>query len=72
MGAQRSFANDGVPHPGLKKYVRAPRAGDIREPAWRPIDESLDNTEEPVRGMNFGSTYPEDGAALYYWRRSTN
>jgi hypothetical protein len=77
LEAQLSFANDGASHPELKKYVRAPGAGDIREPAWRPIDESLDNIEEPVRGMNYGSTYSEDGTALYYWRqnywrRSTN
>ncbi|MGB6962400.1 MAG: CPCC family cysteine-rich protein [Candidatus Acidiferrum sp.] len=75
--AQRGFANDGVSESKFKKHVRKPGKDDSRDPKWRPIDESLDNIEDSVRGTNYGLTYPTDSTSLYYWRpnywrRSTN
>ncbi|MGB6598393.1 MAG: hypothetical protein WBE70_14835, partial [Candidatus Acidiferrum sp.] len=73
----RGFANDGVSESKFKKHVRKPGKDDSRDPKWRPIDESLDNIEDSVRGTNYGLTYPTDSTSLYYWRpnywrRSTN
>lgn len=41
-----------------------------REEDWRPIDLSIDKIEEPIPGKNYGGTYPDDYAKLYYWRKS--
>jgi Cysteine-rich CPCC len=65
---QRNFAALGVCEIRLASHVRKPERSDEREFEWRPVSEGTDNIEEPVRGIGYGSTYPEDLTRLYYWR----
>ena len=67
--AQENYARDGVCEWRLHPHVRPPKESDVCDPDWRPIDESKDNIEKPVFGVDEGETYPEDGTRLYYWRR---
>jgi hypothetical protein len=39
-----------------------------RDPTWRTIDTIRDNIELPTAGIDYGTTYPSDPTALYYWR----
>ena len=68
--AQGNFARFGACEPQLTQHVRKPTGEDRLEPGWRPIDEERDNTEEPIPGVNYGGTYPDDLTTLYYWRSS--
>ncbi len=68
--AQQNYADEGVGEPGFLSHVRQPKGFEFRDPEWRPIDESTDNIEEPLYGVDYGKSYPEDGVALYYWRAS--
>jgi hypothetical protein len=38
------------------------------DPTWRTIDTIRDNIELPTAGIDYGTTYPSDPTALYYWR----
>ena len=66
--AQANFIKAGVCELRFSSNVRAPSASDVREPQWRPLDVSTDSVEEPVKGMDYGNTYPDDTTQLYYWR----
>ena len=65
---QRNFAALGVCELRLASHVRKPESNDQRDFGWRSINEHTDNIETPVRGVDYGQTYPEDLTGLYYWR----
>jgi hypothetical protein len=67
--AQRNFATSGSSDPRLAAFARPPTPQDSRDPDWRPLDPRQDDIERPVRGVDYGTTYPADRTALYYWRR---
>ncbi len=66
--AQRNYTEKGVSQPGMEQHVRRPSNYDLRDEAWRPIDSSRDDIEEPVRGVDYGGTYPGETTLLYYWK----
>ena len=68
VDAQENFIKEGVSELRFRSNVRAPTASDFREPQWRRLDLSTDTVEEPVEGMDYGNTYPDDTTRLYYWR----
>ncbi len=68
--AQQNYADEGVCEPGFLSHVRQPEESEFRDPEWRPIDESADHIEEPLYGVDYGKSYPEDCTQLYYWRGS--
>lgn len=68
VDAQENFIKEGVSELRFRSTVRAPTASDFREPQWRRLDLSIDTVEEPVDGMDYGNTYPDDTTHLYYWR----
>ena len=43
--------------------------GYTQDPEWRPIDPGRDDIEQPLRGVEYGSTYSVDSTEYYYWRR---
>jgi len=65
---QKNFQKYGASALGLKQYVRPPTQNEQVEDGWRPIDLNTDDIEKPVEGIDYGKTYPDDHAALYYWR----
>jgi hypothetical protein len=67
--AQIAFQKLGAIDESVLEHVRAPTAGDQRDPGWRPLDLDRDAVEVPKRGVDYGGTYPGDSATLYYWRR---
>lgn len=66
--AQKKFARDGVCNLRLRSYVRPPQKSDLRDPNWHPIDESVDNIEKHISGIDYGKTYLDDWTQYYYWR----
>jgi hypothetical protein len=48
--------------------VRPVALSDRRDPGWRPLDEAHDQIQEPVSGVDYGDSYPQDYSELYYWR----
>ena len=56
--AQTNFKSIGVCEPRSKRFVHEPSDVDLRDPTWRPIDESIDNVEEQISGTDYGATYP--------------
>jgi hypothetical protein len=48
--------------------TRAPSTGDARDPGWRTAGVS--DVEPRIHGTDYGDTYPDDPASLYYWRSS--
>ena len=66
--AQRNYAEKGVAQPGMEQQVRRPTPDDLRDPSWRRLELSKDRIEQPVRGVDYGETYPHDTTVLYYWR----
>ena len=68
LEAQRAFQRIGAVEARLVSHVRAATPQDRREQGWRPVDPKRDDVEYAVRGMNYGSTYPDDETVLYYWR----
>jgi Cysteine-rich CPCC len=67
---QRNFAGDGDSDPWHPPLGRPAAASDVRDRGWRPIDETRDDIEQPVPGVEYGPTYPADYTGLYYWRPS--
>jgi hypothetical protein len=65
---QKNFAEFGACEKRILKSVRPVSAADEKEKEWRPIDLSRDNIEEPISGIDYGTTYPRDCTLLYYWR----
>jgi len=67
--AQANFAQHGTSDP-RSSLRRPPASVHARDPDWRPFDDSLDHPEEPVPGLEYGESYPDDPTTLYYWRSS--
>ncbi len=67
--AQENYAREGVCESRLQDHVRVAVNTDVRDVEWRPIDESKDNIEELVVGVDEGNKYPDDATQLYYWRQ---
>ena len=65
---QRNYAETGVCELAMLPHVRPPTSSELRDPEWRLLDESRDSIEEPVSGIDYGSSYPEDATRLFYWR----
>ena len=38
-----------------------------KDPAWKPLVETNTEIEVPIRGKEYGETYPSDYKKLYYW-----
>jgi hypothetical protein len=70
VDAQRNFANFGASEKRFLENVRAPAPHEIRDGGWRLVDLATDRPETPLQGVDYGGTYPEDSATLYYWRAS--
>ncbi len=70
LEAQENFAKTGVCEKQYAHHVRSPTTSDRRDEDWRPLNVVDDNIEEPVPGVDYGTTYPEDATALYYWREN--
>lgn len=66
--SQRNYQAIGAKEERVVPYVRPPDPDEPRDPAWRPIDPVEDDPERPLRGMEYGRTYPKDRTQLYYWR----
>lgn len=64
---QKNFKEFGACERRMLQFVRAVTPADRREEHWRPID-THDAFEEPVSGVDYGATYPQDSTRLYYWR----
>jgi len=65
---QRNYDRDGVCELRFRSHVRVATASDVRDPDWRQLDPSTDTIEEPIKGKEYGDSYPEDTTQLYYWR----
>ena len=71
ISAQKNFEQTGSRDPARPSlFVQPPTATDVRDPGWRALDEAADDIEEPVPGVDYGLTYPDDHTKLYYWRSS--
>lgn len=68
LDAQRNFSDCGAAETRNRDNVRHPDTVDRQERDWRPLDQALDNMEEPQRGIDYEISYPEDTTVLYYWR----
>ena len=66
--SQRTYLAAGASEERFKSLVRLPRPDEQRDPEWRLIDPALDNIEEPISGLDYGTTYPKEKDVLYYWR----
>ena len=67
---QRNFDKFGASERRLIPHVRRPGPGDERDAEWRTINDKTDNIEKPLRGADYGQTYPDDSTLLYYWRQT--
>lgn len=66
--SQKNFVKVGACEKRFQKDVRKPKKADVRDHAWRIIDESKDEFEEPIDDIKDFTPYPDDGTTLYYWR----
>jgi hypothetical protein len=70
IDAQGNYASIGAAERRFVSNVREPNETELRDSDWRPIDQNVDNIEESVPDINYGSSYPRDRTHLYYWRES--
>lgn len=68
--AQENFADFGAAERRYVTDARDPFPEELREEAWRPVNPATDNIEEPQRGIDYATSYPQDTTVLYYWRPS--
>lgn len=67
--AQHNFSEFGAAERRYRGGGREPMDAERRDLAWRPLDPSRDNVEEPQGGIDYGNSYPlDDTTVLYYWR----
>lgn len=66
--AQRNYSRTGSVDRFHQGETREPELHDRRETGWRQLDENIDNIEEPRRGLDYSTNYPQDTTVLYYWR----
>lgn len=69
--AQHNFSEFGAAERRYRGGGREPMDAERRDLAWRPLDPSRDNVEEPQGGIDYGNSYPlDDTTVLYYWRNT--
>ncbi len=69
LQGQRNYQQIGAAERKNAGLTRAPLDGEERDEQWRPLDPQRDNIEQPQRGIDYMSSYPEaDTTVLYYWR----
>lgn len=69
FAAQRRYAELGAKNTRAVKWVRSPRAGDVRDPDWRPLSPEDMNT--PAPGSYWAAVIEDAEHAAhqpYYWR----
>jgi hypothetical protein len=66
--AQQNYARYGVSDLRFREQVRSPAPADRQDPGWRMLDEARGEIEDPVSGVDYGPSYPDDPTTLYYWR----
>ena len=64
IDGQRTYAAVGAMDTRSVSSVRAPRAGDLRDPDWRPASLADVDPHEPGRPHE---PYPDDMTRLYCW-----
>jgi len=64
---QREHAN---PREWEKPSMTPEELGYVRDTDWRPLDASVDEMEQPVRGVEYGQTYAWDRTTYYYYWRT--
>ena len=65
--AQQNFATFGASESRFMTKVRQPVSSEERDPLWRPV-AATEVHELPTPGYDYGSAYPLEPSALYYWR----
>jgi hypothetical protein len=65
--AQKTFKKFKVSEYRYQSNVRDPVADDEMDESWRTLNEVEDYIEHPIPGVDYGTTYPNDPTALYYW-----
>ena len=68
LSAQKNYSDYGASERHKLDNVRPPDESDRQERDWRPLDQDVDNPEEPQRGIDYAVSYPQDTTVLYYWR----
>ncbi len=68
LEGQQNFFAFGACEQRVNPFVDPPGPEARREEGWRPIDLARDIIEEPLRGLDYGNSYPADSSHLYYWR----
>ena len=61
--SQQNYAKHGAMEERFVKNVRQPRAGDERDPEWRPVDTERDRPQE-----RDDPPWVKDYTVYYYWR----
>ena|SRR5438128_8536499 len=67
VAAQENYRQFGAMDWRYVGHVRVPRPSEGRDPAWRPIDTSIDTPPDP--DSEEARCWPDDLEELYYWRR---
>lgn len=70
QSAQKNYATSGASAKHNPGPVRKPEITDQQDEGWRQLDTEHDNIEEPHRGIDYNSSYPQDTTVLYYWRET--
>jgi hypothetical protein len=65
VDAQKNFEAIGASEGRLLQFVRPASPDQTVEPAWRPIDPSIDRFESAHQHVR---DWPSDYSELYYWR----
>jgi len=68
LDAQKNFSECGAAEKRNADNTRQPDNDENREEGWRPIIPERDNIEQPHRGEDYATSYPQDTTVLYYWR----
>lgn len=63
--AQRSYARHGWCEDRVAPFVRPPSQEEVRDPRWRPLDESRDRIGPTTEPRRLGRE--PNLAVLYYW-----
>ena len=68
---QSNYIAMGAAEKRRRSEVRRPTDDDRIDVGWRVLNPRLDNPEQPVRGVDYSESYPEeDPTVLYYWRET--
>jgi hypothetical protein len=66
--AQKNYADCGAAEKRHVHEARLPLSEERQDEGWRPVNHDRDNVEEPTRGVDYATSYPQDTTVLYYWR----